>query len=147
MTNHIIKSADALLAQLNALTLSQDFTATRRFRVDDLYSNITAGLNVYVVPAGRTIARETRGVVGQRLTHQVAVAVGFTSEPENSVVDPYAQLTDEIIDAVEAAPQLTWSGGSASLVEVVQAPIWSRQHLEELNAYLSILTLTYLGQF
>lgn len=152
MSNHIIDAADALVEQLNAATLSQSFTAARRYRVDDLWETVAAGLQVLVVPVSREMTPVMRShtALQETMGLQVAVVVGFSTEPTLAQVDAYMQLTDEIISELKGTPNLTWTGagaGTAALQGVTHSPIWSRQHLEELNAFLSLITATYLGQF
>lgn len=146
MSNHIIDAADALVTQINAGTFTQSFTAARKFRVDELLETAAAGLSVVVVPVTRGMEVLNRSIYQQTIGLQVGVLVAFTTEPSLATVDLYMETADELIDNARDNRQLTWSGGSATLQTIEHAPIWSAQHLEELNAFLSLITLSYAGQ-
>lgn len=96
MSSPTISLTDAVIADLNAATFSQAFTAVR---VDQAVSDVQslATLHVSVMPAKRTVIVGTRG---GKVTYRyrIDIAVQFKFQPAAAAdFAPYLQLAEEMV--------------------------------------------------
>jgi hypothetical protein len=135
----IIQIADALVAELNAGTFSQTFTAERayvpRFNLEEM-----AELRVTVVPKGVEITGGTRA----KSVHDYRIDIGVQKKLDSddlAGVDALMAFVEEIADylrfrRLEGAPEAHWLG-------IENGPIYVTGHLHEMRLFTSVLTVTY----
>jgi hypothetical protein len=129
--------ADAIVAKLNAATLSQAFTAVRLYApLEDLETLST--LKVTVVP--RSAFFEGADRHRKTVTAQVDVGVQRRSDLSPADLDDLMVLVEEIVDLFPFGALSTYLG--ASVVGVANAPIWASDHLNEKHVFTSVITLT-----
>ncbi len=131
--------ADAVVAQLNAGTFSQSFTAERAFlpvfELSDLKS-----VRVTVVPKGVTIIPGGRS----HNQHDYAIDVAVQKKldaADNAEIDPLVTLVDEIADffrlkRLESYPGAIW-------LKTENEPVYSQEHLDQLRQFTGLLTFTF----
>jgi len=131
----------ALIDSLNAGTFSQAFTAERTYLpIFDLKE--MDELKVTAVPRDREITRESRN----ENRHEIEVDIGIMKRldnPEDEVpeVDALTTFVEELITYLGADEQRTMGG--ARWVKIKNAPIYDPDHLNRLNQFSSLLTVTY----
>ena len=131
--------ADSIVAELNAATLSQPFTAERKF-VPSFALPEMASLHVTVVPKGVSITKSDRS----RNTHDVMVDVAVQKKFDKgdaAEIDPLMNLVEEIADLfrlrrLDSYPAAHW-------LKTEHAPIYSQEHWDEMRQFTSILTFTF----
>ena len=135
----ITQIADAVVATLNAATLSQPVTAMRaylpRAEVADLKT-----LKVTVVPSSVMNASVTRSQSQQ----DVAIDVAIQKKPgneQNSSFDPLLALAEEIGDLFRA--ERLESFPLAACIKTEFKTIYAPEHIENLRTFTSVLTLTF----
>ena len=135
----ITQIADAVVATLNAATLSQPVTAMRaylpRAEVADLKT-----LKVTVVPSSVMNASVTRSQSQQ----DVAIDVAIQKKPgneQNSSFDPLLALAEEIGDLFRA--KRLESFPQAACIKTEFKTIYAPEHIESLRTFTSVLTLTF----
>jgi hypothetical protein len=140
----VIQIADAVVAVLNAATLSQPLTAVRHYLPEfDLQEMET--LHVSVVPAelDEEIADRTR----DRAEYKVHVAVQkrvVRQEPpgiDAAAVDAIMQLVEEIDDLFRHKRLSGFE--SASWAKTENKPIYAPKHLQEHGQFTSLLAFTF----
>lgn len=131
--------ADAVVAQLNAGTFGQPFTAERAFlpvfELSDLKS-----VRVTVVPKGVTIIPGGRS----HNQHDYAIDVAVQKKldaADNAEIDPLVTLVDEIADffrlkRLESYPGAIW-------LKTENEPVYSQEHLDQLRQFTGLLTFTF----
>ena len=135
----IIDIAEAVKDELNATSLSQEFTAERHYQpVFELPEMKT--LHVTVVAKGVTIETATRGMVRYDYEIDVAAQKKF-DDGDNPELDELMTLTEEVGDffrlrRLDAAPH-------AVCVKIENAPVYSQEHMEQFRQFTSVLTLTF----
>lgn len=131
--------ADALVAELNAVTFSRPFTAARyylpRFELADLQT-----LHVSVVPKGVVLATGDRTRNQGDYSLDVAVQQKFASDT-NADLDPLTNLVEEIVDhfrgrRLDSYPDAAW-------LKTEQTVLYAPEHLTEFRQFTSLLTFTY----
>lgn len=138
MSATIVTIADAVVAQLNAATLSQPIVARRHYLPVFELAQMTE-LRVSVVP--RSIASQSLDRNRDRFDYQVDVAVQQKLEPSVENLDALVALVEEIADHLRTEPLATFP--EARCTEVVTEPVFAPEHLEEFRQFTSVLTLTY----
>jgi hypothetical protein len=135
----IVDIADAVVAELNAGTFSQSFTAQRLYRPEfDLRE--MAALHVTVVPRGVETLTVSRSSVQYDVSVDVAVQQKLSGE-SNAEIDPLMNLVEEIatffrLRRLSAYPNASW-------LRTENEPVYSPGHLEELRQFTSVLNLTF----
>ena len=145
MSEPLILLADALVADLNAQTFSQDFTAVRSYvgqrDLEDLDS-----LAVDVVPG-----EDSNDIVTREETlHTLSVEIGIRQRvdgTENATLDPLTTLVDEIKDylkfgtlVLDGSTTVVWLGtehGSPA------RPAYYVDALMELRQFTAIVSVRY----
>lgn len=131
--------ADAVVAQLNAGTFSQSFTAERAFLPVFELSDLK-NVRVTVVPKGVAI------IPGGRSHNQHDYAVDAAVQKkldaaDNAEIDPLVTLVDEIADffrlkRLESYPGAVW-------LKTENEPVYSQEHLDQLRQFTGLLTFTF----
>jgi len=134
-----IDIADAVVAELNAASLSQPISAERHYvPVFDLQD--MKDLHVSVVPKGVVITKSDRS----RNTNDVQIDVAVQKKFEKgdaAEIDPLVNLVEEIADffrlrRLSSYPNAHW-------IKTEHAPIYAQEHWDELRQFTSVLTLTF----
>ncbi|MGC1272624.1 MAG: hypothetical protein WBC44_02865 [Planctomycetaceae bacterium] len=135
----ITQVAEAVLAELDATTFSQSFTAQRAYLPRAELAALRS-LCVTVVPSHVTIATVARGQTQQDVAVDVAVQRKLTSE-ENGTLDSLLALAEEI--AAHFTGKRLDSFPAAAWVKTEFKPIYAPEHIEQLRTFTSVLTLTF----
>ena len=131
--------ADAIVAELNAATLSQPIAALRtylpQFKLTEMQN-----LHVTVVPKGVVLASPDRCRSQADYSVDVAVQKKF-STGTNAELDVLTDLVQNIITffrnkRLESYPNAIWM---KTELPVLYAP----EHIDQLRQFTSVLTLTY----
>ncbi len=134
----ITEIADAVVAELNAATLSLPFTAVRYFEPVFELPEMKV-LHVSVVPNDE----ETQNIRRRQKRHDyridVAVQKKFdTKEPVE--LDPLMKLTKEIAELF--CPRRLAAMPAAVAVKAVNDPIYDPEHMEKYRQFTSLVTVT-----
>lgn len=131
---------DAVVSALNGASLSQSFTATRKYRPPKDLKDIET-LTVLVVPGG--IGRELAARNLKSELHRVDVAVMKQVDPsDNDAMDPLVYLVEEITDLFLIADRL--SGYTSALcVQADNDPAWNPEHLAKHRCFTSVIRLYF----
>ena len=134
-----IDIADAVAAELDGGSFSQEFTPERRVLPDFELADL-AGLKVTVVPKGVEIAGASRSLS----QHDVQVDVGVQKKLGSDLDAEVAALCGlvEEIAAFLKGRRLT-GAGCAAWVRTANEPVYSPEHLAEKRLFTSVLTVTY----
>jgi len=139
MTAALLQVADAVVAGLNAASLSMPVAAARAYQpVFDLAEMKT--LHVTVVPKGLEQELTSRGSTPRDVKVDVAVQKKLQAA-DAAEIDPLMQLVEEIaaffkLRRLAHYPQAVW-------VKTENVPIYSQEHLAELRQFTSVLTFTF----
>jgi hypothetical protein len=135
----ITQVADAVVADLNAASFSQPFTATRayvaRFELPDLKT-----LTVTVVPSSASVTAAARGPAQQDVAIDVAVQQKLADE-QNATLDPLLVLAEEIAEHFRGRRLSTFPDAVWSRTEFTA--LYAPEHLEQLRTFTSVVTLTF----
>lgn len=133
----IVDIAEAVKTELNGHEFSQEFTAQRLYRpIFDLVE--MKDLHVTVVPKGVTVSIAGR----DRAQHDVQVDVAVQKKvADDAESDTLMGLVEEIADffrfrRLAQYPQAVWVG-------IENVPVFAPEHLEQMNQFTSVLTLTF----
>ena len=131
--------AEALVAELNAASLSLPLTAARHY-VPSFELPDMKDLHVSVVPKGVVITKSDRSRNTNDFQIDVAVQKKF-EKGDAAEIDPLMTLVEEIADffrlrRLTAYPNAHW-------IKTEHAPIYSQEHWDELRQFTSVLTLTF----
>ena len=139
MTAALLRVADAVVAEINAATLSMPVTAARAYApVFDLAE--MKDLHVTVVPKG--LEQELGSRAGTPREIKVDVAVQKKLQAVDAAeIDPLVGLVEEIAELFKlkrlpAYHQAMWT-------KTENVPIYSQEHLAELRQFTSVLTFTF----
>ena len=131
--------ADAVVAELNATSFSQAFTAERAylpvFELADLKN-----VRVTVVPKGVSITPGNRS----NNQHDCAIDVAVQKKldaADNAEIDALVSLVDEIGDhfrfrRLDSYPNAVWT-------RTENEPVYSQEHLDQFRQFTGLLTLTF----
>lgn len=139
MASMLIQIADAVVAGVNAATLSMPVTAKREyqplFELEDMQN-----LHVTAVPKSVDVSRASRSQAVYDYKIDVAVQRKF-AEDSAAEIDPLMQLVEEIADAFrfKALPGLP----GAIWVKTEHPAIYAPEHMSELRQFTSVLTFTF----
>lgn len=135
----LVQIADAVVAELNAASLSQTFTAERAYvPVHELTA--AAGLKVTVVPEGYSVSPVD--LARHAFDCHVEVTVQQRADPPtNGAVDPLLLLAQEVIDLflgrrLESFP-------AARCIGVTRQPAYDRNDLETLRTFAAVVPLVF----
>ena len=136
----IVQLADAVVADLNAATFSQPFTAQRsylpRWKLEEL-----ATIRVTVVPKDDVGERASR--VQWQEDYQLDVAIQQRlGANETAQMDALVLLGQELADYFKSRNP---AGDLATLVAVAFAPLFDPDHLEKHKTLTTVLNLTFRG--
>lgn len=131
--------AEAMLATLEGVEFSQEYTADRRYVVNWDVEELT-GVEMSIVPQAQLVTNQDR----TRNSNEVSVDVGIQVKvdgitPEH--VDPYMVLAQEVMDhfSRRALPDLP----AAKFMRVGSKVIFSPAHLDQKRTFTSVVTVTY----
>ena len=131
--------ADAIVAELNAATLSLPLTAARHY-VPSFELQEMQDLHVTVVPKAVAITKSDRSHNTQDIQIDVAVQKKFATG-DAAEIDPLLTLVEEIADffrlrRLDSYPAAHW-------IKTEHKPIYAQDHWDELRQFTSVLTLTF----
>ena len=136
----IVQLADAVVADLNAATFSQPFTAQRsylpRWKLEEL-----ATIRVTVVPKDDVGERASRAQWQEDYQLDVAVQQRLGAS-ETAQMDALVLLGQELADYFKSRNP---AGDLATLVAVAFAPLFDPDHLEKHKTLTTVLNLTFRG--
>ncbi len=139
MTAALLRVADAVVAELNAATLSMPVAAERAYQpVFDLAE--LKDLHVTVVPKGLEQELGSRNGTPREVKVDVAVQKKLQAT-DAAEIDPLVGLVEEIAELFKlkrlpAYHQAVWT-------KTENVPIYSQEHLAELRQFTSVLTFTF----
>ena len=136
----IVQLADAVVADLNATTFSQPFTAQRsylpRWKLEEL-----ATIRVTVVPKDDVGERASRAQWQEDYQLDVAIQQRLGAN-ETAQMDALVLLGQELADYFKSRNP---AGDLATLVAVAFAPLFDPDHLEKHKTLTTVLNLTFRG--
>jgi hypothetical protein len=136
----IVQLADAVVADLNAATFSQPFTAQRsylpRWKLEEL-----ATIRVTVVPKDDVGERASRTQWQEDYQLDVAIQQRLGAN-ETAQMDALVLLGQELADYFKSRNP---AGDLATLVAVAFAPLFDPDHLEKHKTLTTVLNLTFRG--
>jgi len=135
----VIDIADAVAAELDGGSFSQEFTPERRVLPDFELADL-AGLKVTVVPKGVEITGASRSLSQHDVQIDVGVQKKLGSELDAEVA-ALCGLVEEIAGFLKGH-RLTGAPGTA-WVRTANEPVYSPEHLAEKRLFTSVLTVTY----
>lgn len=144
----LVDIAEAVVAEINAATLTLDVEAARSYDTDALLEDLDT-LRVDVVPVRLAGEMQDRGSLGREAVVDVAVRkrFGTTDTAENglvnkSAVDELVDLVEEIDELLAGATRLSTYTGAIWQVSEIRAP-WMPDHLRQNRQFTGILRVTY----
>ena len=136
----IVQLADAVVADLNAATFSQPFTAQRsylpRWKLEEL-----ATIRVTVVPKDDVGERASRAQWQEDYQLDVAIQQRLGAN-ETAQMDALVLLGQELADYFKSRNP---AGDLATLVAVAFAPLFDPEHLEKHKTLTTVINLTFRG--
>ena len=136
----IVQLAAAVVADLNAATFSQPFTAQRsylpRWKLEEL-----ATIRVTVVPKDDVGERASRAQWQEDYQLDVAIQQRLGAS-ETAQMDALVLLGQELADYFKSRNP---AGDLATLVAVAFAPLFDPDHLEKHKTLTTVLNLTFRG--
>ena len=130
--------ADAVVAELNASSFGQPFSAERHYQPRFELSEMSE-LHVSVVPRGLASKALDRG--RDSFEYQIDVAVQQKTDMSDGSLDALMTLVEEIADHFRTQPLAGYP--HARCTEVKNEPVYSLEHLDELRQFTSVITLTF----
>lgn len=134
----VVEIAEAVVAELNGATFSQQFTADRNYLPVYELEHLK-DLRVTVVPKGITIQSAGRN----SNQHDVEIDVAVQQKLANTTaaeIDPLLALVEEIADHFRfrrlASPDAVW-------IKTQNEPVYAQEHLDQFRVFTSLLTLTF----
>jgi len=136
----VAQIADAVVAALNAATLSQEFTAVRTYLpVYDLKDMGT--LHVTVAIRDRDEEPATRAK--RKATYQIDVAVQKKIDPTDAAAgDALLYLVDQIAALFIGQRPTDYAAAICTAIEQ-NGPLYFPRHMREQRQFTSVLTLTF----
>ena len=138
MTATVVTIAEAVVDEINAASFSQPLVAARHYTPSFELSEMSE-LKVSVVP--RSVTSKALDRSRDSFEYQIDVAVQKRVEETLTELDELMELVEEIADHLRTSLLTTLP--DVRCMEVVNAPIYSSEHLHELRQFTSLLTLTY----
>lgn len=142
MSVKILQLADAITTALNAATLSQTFTAERKY-VPKFDLHTSDAVQVAVVPKADSREPGGQSQDAAELTIDIGVMKKLqgTIADEVAEVDAMLELCDEIRATVNRKRLVDLD--SAICVAIVQDPIYSIEEVDDKRTFLTVLTTTW----
>ena len=138
MTATVVTIAEAVVDEINAASFSQPLVAARHYTPSFELSEMSE-LKVSVVP--RSVTSKALDRSRDSFEYQIDVAVQKRVEETLTELDELMELVEEIADHLRTSLLTTLP--DVRCMEVVNAPIFSSEHLHEFRQFTSLLTLTY----
>ncbi len=132
--------ADAIVAELNAATLSQPVNAVRAYLPQYKLSEMQ-NLHVTVVPKSLVVAIPDRSRSQSDYSFDVAVQKKF-STGSNEELDALIDLVQEIVVHFRHKQRLD-SFSNAMWMKTEVPVLYAPDHMDQLRQFTSVLTLTY----
>jgi len=140
--------ADAVVADLNAHTFTIAFTSARKWLAELKLAEVSDTLHVTIVPG--TLAQTPATRTKRQADCQIQIGVrkrppslaDAAGHVKNSLIDPLANLVQEIDDFLATQQTLTTLAGVVWIASELTLP-FSAEHLASWNQFTSVLTLTY----
>ncbi len=135
----ITNIADAIVAELDAASLSQPLTAVRKF-VPSFALTEMKDLHVTVVPKAIQVTKADR--TRNTFDAQIDIAIQKKFETGDlAEIDPLLDLVEEVADffrlrRLDSYPAAHW-------MKTEHSPIYSQEHWDEMRQFTSVLTLTF----
>lgn len=140
MSAEIVIIAEAVKDVVTGATLSQPVTVERVYLPEPKLQELS-GILVTVVPKTKVCDAASRGGVRQR-DYQIDIGIRQRlAERTNAEIDAKMLVVDEI-ESLFASKQLS-GYPTATCIKVENVPIISDEHLNQLNQFTSLLTLTF----
>ena len=138
MSAVIVEIAEAVVAAIEAATLSQPATVKRAYvPVHELTDLVD--LAVTVVPTSIGVTPLTRHSDDHEYTVDIGVQKRCT--PDTTDADPLMLLVEEIIDLFRGKTLTGYT--AAKCLRVANDPIYVPAHLDEERVFTSVVTLTF----
>jgi hypothetical protein len=135
----IIDIADAVVAALNAATLTKTFTAARAYAA--VYDIRTlADLKVTVVPVGVAIS-EFDLAPRHRYEVDIGVWIQCRTDTTTTTTDPYMNLAEEIIDLFRGDRLIGYRNARCFSVE--NRPLYLPDQVDSQRVFTTVVTLTF----
>lgn len=132
----------AVVKVLNAATLSQEFTATRAYRIDYTAEQLET-LRVTVLPCEADAELESRDSVQDKTDCWVAVQKKVDVD-DLDAVDPLTDLVDEVVDLfLKGAGARPADAPWARCTAAKHTPHFDQLSFHELRQFASALRLTF----
>lgn len=132
--------ADAVVTDLDAATLSLEFTAARTTAPDIIRKDMGDTLYIYVAPIGFETAPVSRGLTTQRdYTVDLAVMKGV-DDSANSTLDPLCALVEEIAEFF-AGKKL--DSPAARCVAVIAPAVCDPESIRDSLLFIGALSFTF----
>jgi hypothetical protein len=132
----------AVVGAVNALDLSQEFTAERCYQpIYDISK--TSDLKVSVAPRSITLEQISRGGLS---SNDYGVDVGVQKKldkRDNDSVDPFAAFTEELLAALADVKKLESDDQQFALLLIENEPIYDPDRLVNDLVFQSVVSLTY----
>lgn len=135
----VLNIADALVAELNAATLSLPVTAVRLF-VPNFDLKEMKELHVSVVPRELHV----RGLDRHRNSYDASIDLAVQkkfSRGNSREIDPLVSLVEEIADLFRLKRLASYPG--AIWTSTDHQVLYSQEHWDQMNQFTSLLTLTF----
>lgn len=135
--SHLFDVADAVVAELNAISLSQSFTATRVLLADVKWDSLDT-LRVAVSGVSITPKRITREKISRKIVVEICVMKRLSAVTAGTV-DPFVSFMEEIAEHFESERLANRPG---ALVEsAIVKPPYSEEHLSKFKQFTGLVTL------
>lgn len=143
----VVDVANAVVSKLNAApAFSQSFTAARKYLpLVDLQDG--SPLTVLVAAKSLGVEYHARSSDGFRITVDIGILKNVTAiDDDQSQLDALVGLVEEIVDRLRFENLMVGAESvrPALFQEIVNEPIYARDHLREKRQFTSLVTVTYL---
>jgi hypothetical protein len=150
-TATILQVADSLVALINASSLGQWATASRKYRVDVRLEELTDP-TIAVVPASESSTRALRGFDNFEMAVDVGILQKLTPDAngqfDDAELDALMARVEELVDLVRD-PSATHPGAFPNAVYLgVESPggLYNDEHLEHHNQFTAVRRILYRVQ-
>ena len=135
----ILELADAVVAVLNAATLSQPVSAQRqyqpRFELPEM-----AELHVTVIPKSVTVTQIARNKAAKDYAIDIGIQKKFQADSA-AELDPLMTLTEEFAGLFEFKPLAGYP--HAVWIRTEYPTLFAPEHMERLGQFTGVVTLTF----
>lgn len=146
MSSQIVDVASAVVSALNSASLSQTFTAKRKWVPKEELPNLS-DLKVTVVPKDYARTNETRGQVRRTMQVDIGIQklVATTTNAEDSTklteIDALMQFVEEVADSFVLGTQRY--GGARCVKAEIPEPMYDLNTLDSEHVFHSVVTVTF----